>query len=58
MTIYFVRHGQTEQNLKKKLQGRSNHPLNEVGREQAQSVGAALRDAGIVFDTEGTYGNK
>ncbi|MBE6735548.1 MAG: histidine phosphatase family protein, partial [Ruminococcaceae bacterium] len=31
--IYIVRHGQTEQNLKKKLQGRSDFPLTELGRE-------------------------
>lgn len=48
--IYIVRHGQTEQNLKKKLQGRSNHPLTDLGREQASAVGDAFRDAGIVFD--------
>ena len=48
--IYIVRHGQTELNQRSVLQGRSNHPLNEVGREQAQSVGDAFRNAGIVFD--------
>ena len=48
--IYIVRHGQTEQNLKKKLQGRSNHPLTDLGREQASAVGDAFCDAGIVFD--------
>ena len=48
--IYIVRHGQTELNQRSVLQGRSNHPLNEVGREQAQSVGDAFRAAGIVFD--------
>ena len=48
--IYIVRHGQTELNQRSVLQGRSNHPLNEVGREQAQSVGDAFQEAGIVFD--------
>ena len=48
--IYIVRHGQTELNQRSVLQGRSNHPLNEVGRKQAQSVGDAFKDAGIVFD--------
>lgn len=48
--IYIVRHGQTEQNLKKKLQGRSDFPLTELGREQASAVGDAFHDAGIVFD--------
>ncbi len=48
--IYIVRHGQTQLNRKSVLQGRSDHPLNDVGREQAKSVGDAFRDAGIVFD--------
>lgn len=48
--IYIVRHGQTEQNLKKKMQGRSDFPLTELGREQAAAVGEAFRDAGVVFD--------
>ncbi len=48
--IYIVRHGQTEQNLNKRMQGRSDFPLTELGREQAASVGDAFREAGIVFD--------
>lgn len=48
--IYIVRHGQTEQNLKKKMQGRSDFPLTELGREQAAAVGEAFRNAGITFD--------
>lgn len=48
--IYIVRHGQTELNQRSVLQGRSNHPLTELGREQAASVGDAFREAGIVFD--------
>ena len=48
--IYIVRHGQTQLNRQSVLQGRSDHPLNDVGREQAKSVGDAFREAGIVFD--------
>ena len=48
--IYIVRHGQTEQNQKKKMQGRSNYPLNDFGKEQAAEVGALFREAGIRFD--------
>lgn len=48
--IYIVRHGQTQLNRKSVLQGRSDHPLNDVGKEQAKSVGDAFREAGIVFD--------
>lgn len=35
MKIYFVRHGQTEWNLKKRIQGRADKPLNEQGKQQA-----------------------
>ena len=48
--IYIVRHGQTELNQRSVLQGRSNHQLTDLGREQASAVGDAFRDAGIVFD--------
>ncbi len=48
--IYIVRHGQTEMNNAKVLQGRSNHPLNNTGVEQAKEVGAWFREQGIQFD--------
>ena len=44
--IYIVRHGQTEKNKANVLQGRSDVPLNEAGRQQAEEV----REAGISFD--------
>ena len=46
--IYIVRHGQTEMNNRKALQGRSDHPLDETGIAQAQA--AAEKLAGIRFD--------
>lgn len=42
--IYIIRHGQTELNNRKLLQGRSNQPLNEAGLAQAQKAAALLRD--------------
>ena len=36
--IYIVRHGQTEKNKANVLQGRSDVPLNEAGRQQAEEV--------------------
>ncbi len=48
--IYIIRHGQTELNNAHVLQGRSDHPLNERGRAQAEAAGAWFRAHGIVFD--------
>lgn len=40
MTLYFIRHGETEWNVLKKIQGKTDIPLNENGQKQA----AALAD--------------
>lgn len=32
--VYFIRHGQTQWNCDKRLQGRTDIPLNEAGRQQ------------------------
>ena len=36
--FYFIRHGETEWNREKRLQGRSDIPLNGAGKRQAQSA--------------------
>ena len=46
--IYIVRHGQTEMNNRKVLQGRSDVPLDEIGIAQAQAAAEKLTD--IRFD--------
>ncbi|MFF1633113.1 histidine phosphatase family protein [Leifsonia sp. NPDC058248] len=46
--ISLVRHGQTDWNLSKRIQGSSDIPLNDTGREQAESTGRAL--AGGSYD--------
>ena len=38
MKIYFVRHGKTEWNKLKKMQGSADIPLNEEGIEQADKT--------------------
>ena len=48
--IYIVRHGQTEKNKANVLQGRSDVPLNEAGRQQAEEVREQFIQAGIYFD--------
>lgn len=48
MKIYFVRHGETIWNKEKKIQGQSDIPLNEYGRELAYITADALQN--IPFD--------
>jgi probable phosphoglycerate mutase len=42
--VYFVRHGETDWNLERRLQGQRDIPLNALGRMQASRCGAILRD--------------
>lgn len=45
--LYLVRHGRTAQNARRRLLGRMDVPLDELGRRQAEALGKvpALRDA-------------
>ena len=48
MKIYLTRHGQTDLNAKKLMQGRSDIPLNEMGRSQARAAHDKIAD--VKFD--------
>ena len=48
MKIYFVRHGKTEWNKLKKMQGSADIPLNEEGIEQAYKTKELISN--IEFD--------
>ena len=48
MKIYFIRHGETIWNKEKKIQGQSDIPLNEYGKELAYITSEAIKD--IPFD--------
>ena len=41
MILYFVRHGETDWNVKKKIQGKTDVPLNATGKQQAKACGHA-----------------
>lgn len=43
--IYVIRHGQTDLNKERKLQGRMGRPLNEYGIEQAETLRNQLQDS-------------
>ncbi|WP_404332272.1 histidine phosphatase family protein [Mesobacillus maritimus] len=42
--IYFVRHGETQYNIEKRMQGFCDSPLTDRGISQAKSVGKGLED--------------
>jgi broad specificity phosphatase PhoE len=42
--LYYVRHGQTDWNSERRLQGQHDIPINALGRSQAIQCGTILRD--------------
>lgn len=46
-TIYLTRHGQTEWNLEKRLQGHGNSPLTEFGLNRAKELSERIKDIDI-----------
>lgn len=46
-TIYLVRHGETDWNRERRIQGHRDPPLNATGRKQARSL--ARRLSGVAF---------
>ncbi len=48
MKLYLTRHGQTEWNVQKRMQGQNNSPLTELGKWQATQLGNYLQS--VQFD--------
>ncbi|MBN8936871.1 MAG: histidine phosphatase family protein [Rhizobiales bacterium] len=48
--LYFARHGETDWNRERRLQGQHDIPLNDLGRVQASRCGAVLRG---LFERDG-----
>lgn len=48
--LYLLRHGQTEFNVKKLVQGRCDSPLTDLGRKQAGMAATWLKDHDVVPD--------
>lgn len=48
--LYLLRHGQTEFNVKKLVQGRCDSPLTDLGRQQAGAAAAWLKAHDVVPD--------
>lgn len=49
MKLYVIRHGETDWNKEKRLQGKTDIPLNENGRELARIVGEKMKEIPFAF---------
>ena len=50
MDIYLIRHGETDYNRGKRLQGVTDIPLNQRGIDLAEKTAAGLRDISFGID--------
>jgi broad specificity phosphatase PhoE len=53
--IWLIRHGESQGNLERRIQGWSDYPLTEQGREQAQQLAAWLAEIASPDSQASTY---
>ena len=58
MKILLVRHGETDWNVAKRIQGSTDTPLNETGIEQAKRLAEELATVFVETGYEGIDGGK
>ena len=47
LQVYLVRHGETQWNAERRIQGQSDSPLTAKGEQQAMQVGDRAKSLGI-----------
>ena len=50
LTLYLMRHGQTDLNIAGRMQGQMATSLNDVGRSQAKEAATFIKERGLKFD--------
>jgi uncharacterized phosphatase len=51
MILAMVRHGQTNSNINQIIQGRTNNPLNNTGKQEAYKLAKILKTQNLEFDS-------